>query len=98
MAIAPSLVLSTRRGDLGPRDHARQAGHLGNVEEDEEGAFNRRGHVQLGERQVSEGVGDGDATEGQSASAVAQDHDPLAIPTINVGTRGETEHEIRETE
>ena len=74
--------------------YLRQAGNVGDIEEDKEGAFDKRDEVELQQGQMSKGVGYGNTAETNSASRVAEDHDKLAIPAVNKCTGGKAKDEV----
>jgi hypothetical protein len=78
------------RNDLGQRGGFRQA------EEDEERAFDERDDHDLRERERSEGEDEREASERERATSVGYEHDPLAVPAIDEGARGQVEDHVRE--
>ena len=77
-------------------DDARQAGGLGNVEEDVEGAFDGGDDEELQDGQLADGKGKGYAGHAERAACIAEDHDTFAVPTVDQCARGEAEDEVGE--
>lgn len=89
--VVGGLLLGGRRGELLGRDEAGQGGHVGGVVEDEQGAFQRRGGVELGEGEAPQPGGQRDAAEGEGARGVAAQHEVPAVPAVyqRAGRQGE---------
>jgi len=76
------------------RNHAREAGKLGGVEEDERGTYDECNGIELGDTEVAERVGDGDRAHRHAAYRIAQDHCALAVPAIDECARGQAQCQI----
>ncbi len=88
------IIARDRDGQLLLGDDAWEACCVGQIEEDEQDAFNQRDRIDLHQREPVERHRDRQTGQRQRAPSIADDHDALAIPPVDQRAHREAEEHI----